>query len=288
MKASQSTKVAQIVADPVELRRLMEQARAQGRSVGLVPTMGAVHEGHLSLVDASKRQCGLTVVTIFVNPAQFSPGDDFQRYPRPLETDLKLLAARGADAVFTPSDETMYGDRHATFVEMGGPALPLEGKFRPGHFRGVATIVLKLFNMLRPDRAYFGRKDYQQSVVVRRMVDDLDFSIHIEVCPTVREPDGLALSSRNVFLSADERRRAVSISASLRLARRMVEQGETDPATVISRMKAMLEDADLKIDYAALADPDTLAPVETLKRPAVALVAAWVGATRLIDNELIG
>ncbi len=288
MKASQSTSAPHFVADPVELRALIAQARADGRTVGLVPTMGAVHEGHLSLVDASKRESDTTVVTIFVNRAQFSPGEDFHRYPRPLEADLKLFAGRGVDVVFTPSDETMYGNRHATFVEVGGPALPLEGQFRPGHFRGVATIVLKLFNLVRPDRAYFGRKDYQQSVVVRRMVDDLDLPIQIEVCPTMRESDGLALSSRNVYMSADERRRALSISASLRLARQMVEQGENDPATVLGRMKAMLEAADLKIDYVELVDPDTLTPIQTLKGPAVALVAARVGATRLIDNELIG
>jgi pantoate--beta-alanine ligase len=288
MKAPTSNLSPLVVADAVELRSLTERARSQGKSVGLVPTMGALHEGHLSLVDASKRTCDVSVVSIFVNPAQFAPGEDFHRYPRTLETDLQLLAGRGTEIVFTPSAETMYGAHHATFVEVAGPAMRLEGQFRPSHFRGVATIVLKLFNLVQPDRAFFGQKDYQQSVVVRRMVHDLDLPIQIDVCPTMREPDGLALSSRNIFLSSDERTRALAISASLRLARQLIEQGQTNSAIVRSRMRAVLEASDLKIDYVEVVDPETLESIETLDGPTAVLVAARVGATRLIDNALIG
>ena len=277
-----------VVADPAELRRLIDEQRASRQSVGFVPTMGALHEGHLSLVDACRRECGCTVVSIFVNPAQFSPGEDFDRYPRPLQADLELLAGHSVDIVFTPSKELMYPARHATWIEMGGPALPLEGQFRPGHFRGVATVVLKLFNLVRPDRAYFGRKDYQQSLVVRRMVEDLDLPVYVVVCPTVRDADGLALSSRNMYLSADERRRALAIPASLRLARQSFEQGVTDTAAILARMQDTLEAAQLKIEYVAIVDRDTLEPIETLNGPALAAVAARVGTTRLIDNELLG
>jgi pantoate--beta-alanine ligase len=277
-----------LVADPTELRKLVAKARAAGKLIGLVPTMGALHEGHLSLVDASARECGFSVVSIFVNPAQFAPNEDFSRYPRTLDADLQALAGRGADCVFSPATESMYRAAHATYVEMNGPARPLEGQWRPGHFRGVATIVLKLFNIVQPDRAYFGRKDYQQALLVRRMVEDLDLPIHIEVCPTVREPDGLAMSSRNVYLSPDERRRALALSQSLRLARQLVAQGTSDAATILARIREQLAAADLQVDYAALVDPQTLAPVDVVDRPTVAAIAARVGATRLIDNELIG
>jgi pantoate--beta-alanine ligase len=278
----------QVVADPVELRQLLDAHRAAGRTIGFVPTMGALHEGHLSLVDASRRDCGCTVVSIYVNPAQFAPGEDFDRYPRPLDADVDLLAQRSVDIVFTPSNHSMYAARHATWVEVEGPALPLEGRFRPGHFRGVATVVLKLFNLVRPDRAYFGRKDYQQSLVVRRMVVDLDLPIHIEVCPTVRDADGLAMSSRNRYLSAEERRRALAIPASLQLARQLADERATDVAAIVARMTSMLEDAQLQIEYVAIVDRDTLEPANTLTGPALAAVAARVGTTRLIDNELLG
>ena len=270
-----------------ELRSCMARARADGKTIGLVPTMGALHAGHLSLVDAARRDCGFTVVTIFVNPAQFGPAEDFSRYPRTLEADSRALADRGVDVIFVPATKSMYGPDHATYVEIGGPALVLEGQFRPGHFRGVATIVLKLFHLVQPDRAYFGRKDYQQALLMRRMVEDLDLPIQIQVCPIVREPDGLAMSSRNVFLSPDERRRALAISQSLQLARRLVGQGTTDAGTIIARMRELLAESKLDVDYVTLADPNTLAPVEKVVGETVAAVAARVGTTRLIDNELI-
>ena len=270
------------------MRGEVEAARSAKKTIGLVPTMGALHAGHVSLVDAASRECDLTIASVFVNPAQFGPGEDFARYPRTLAADRELLGGHGADIVFAPSSEFMYASDHATYVEVGGPALLLEGQFRPGHFRGVATVVLKLFNLVTPDRAYFGRKDYQQSLVVRRMVADLDLPIHVEVCPTVREADGLALSSRNRYLTSDERRRALAISESLRLAAQLVRQGTRDSEVIIAAMQQTLRARDLQVDYVALADPETLKPVVLVDRPTVALVAARVGATRLIDNELIG
>jgi pantoate--beta-alanine ligase len=276
------------IASSGELRQQIAHARRAGKVIGLVPTMGALHAGHLSLVDAASRECGFTVVTIFVNPLQFGPDEDFARYPRTLEADLELLAGRGADVVFAPATESMFRPRHATYVDVAGVADCWEGRHRRGHFRGVATIVLKLFHLVQPDRAYFGRKDYQQSLIVRRMVEDLDLPIHVEVCPTVREADGLAVSSRNRYLSADERRRALSIFKSLELAKQLVEQGTRDAATLIARMQEMLHAADLNIDYVALVDPETLESVAAVDRPTVAAIAARVGKARLIDNEVMG
>ncbi len=276
-----------LVSDVAQLRALVRSARAEGQLVGLVPTMGALHAGHVSLVDASARECGTTIVTIFVNPTQFGPNEDFSRYPRTLEADLAALAGHGVTVVFAPATEVMFPPGHVTFVEPAGPALGLEGTFRPGHFRGVATIVLKLFNLVQPDRAYFGRKDYQQSLVVRRMVADLDLPLHVEVCPTVREADGLAMSSRNRYLSAGERERALAISRGLQQARQMAAQGTREARVLVERIEQQLRSADMQVDYVAVADRETLEPLERLDRPAVALVAARVGATRLIDNELI-
>jgi pantoate--beta-alanine ligase len=288
MTASRVTSPPRAIASAVELRKETAQARRAGKVIGVVPTMGALHAGHISLVDAASRECGFTVVTIFVNPLQFGPNEDYARYPRTLEADLELLAGHGVDLVFAPTAESILRPGRVTHVEVDGVTQPWEGQHRPGHFRGVATIVLKLFNLVQPDRAYFGRKDYQQSLVVRRMVEDLDLAVHVEVCPTVREADGLAMSSRNRYLSADERQRALAISASLRLDRQMVEQGSTDARAIIDRVQALLKAADLTIDYIALADPETLESVAVIDRPVVAAIAARVGKTRLIDNELIG
>lgn len=288
MKADTQSPTPHLVSDADELRERIVVARAGGKTIGLVPTMGALHAGHTSLADAARRDCGFVVVTIFVNPTQFGPNEDFSRYPRTLEADSRLLAGHGVDLIYAPSTEAMYAPGHATYVVMEGPARVLEGEFRPGHFRGVATIVLKLFNLVQPDRAYFGRKDYQQALLIQQMVTDLNLPIQIEVCPIVREADGLALSSRNVYLSPDERRRALSISQSLRLAKQLVSEGVRDAAALIARMRSLLEAADLNIDYVALADPRTLEPVQTVTGPTVAAIAARVGATRLIDNEMLG
>ena len=286
--AATSASLPSVVATRLDVRRRLDAARRAGRKIGVVPTMGALHAGHLSLVDASRRECNFTVVTIFVNPTQFGPHEDFQKYPRMMEADLKLLAERKVDLVFVPTIEEMYPAGSTTFVDVGRVAEPLEGAARPGHFRGVATIVLKLFNSVPADMAFFGQKDYQQALVIRRMVADLDVPITIRVCPIIRDPDGLAMSSRNVYLSADERRRALSLSSSLRLAKELVAAGERDAATIIKRMREVIAAAgEVQIDYVALANPDTLEPLTNITGSAVALIAARVGSTRLIDNELL-
>jgi len=288
MKSTRVDSAPRLITSEGELRALVAEARRANQQVGLVPTMGALHAGHLSLAEAASRDCQLVIVTIFVNPTQFGPGEDFSRYPRTLEKDLALLADRGAQLVFAPATDVMYVAGHATYVEVEGPARRWEGEFRPGHFRGVATIVLKLFNLVQPDRAYFGQKDFQQALVVRRMIADFNLPIVLEVCPTVREPDGLALSSRNVYLSAAERERALAISRSLQAIKTAHAGGARDATKLIEQARETLRAAGLQIDYVAIADRQSLAPLERIDQPAVALIAARVGTTRLIDNELIG
>ena len=271
-----------------ELRSLVAAARARGETVGLVPTMGALHEGHASLVDASAAECDLTIVTIFVNPTQFAPHEDFGKYPRTLDADMRLVGARGAGVVFAPSVDEVYPPGNATFVEMHGVAEPLEGAFRPTHFRGVATVVLKLFNMVGADVAYFGRKDYQQTLVVKQLVRDFNLPIAIRVCPTVREPDGLALSSRNAYLSADERRRALVLSRALRTVEGLVATGERDVGALTDALRRTLaEEPEVRVQYAVIVDGETLAETPLVDRPCAALIAAQVGTTRLIDNVLL-
>ncbi len=271
-----------------ELAARLSAARKQGKTIGLVPTMGALHAGHASLAAAARRECDFTVATIFVNPTQFAPHEDLARYPRTLEADLKLLAAEKTDLVFAPANEEIYQPGHATTVHVGGLSAVLEGKSRPNHFDGVATIVLKLFQLIPADRAYFGAKDYQQALVVQRMVTDLDVPIQIRVCPTVREADGLAMSARNVYLSPTERQQALGLSRGLRLARQMVEGGERNAVRIATYVRDVMQAAGVtEIDYVSVADCETLSPVETLLDRAVLLVAARVGATRLIDNEIL-
>ncbi len=278
----------QLVHTVAELRETLDAVRREGKTIGLVPTMGALHEGHLSLVRASKSECDFTVVTIFVNPSQFSPGEDLEKYPRTLEADLDALAACGAELVFAPAEEDVYGRKHATWVAVGSVAEPLEGKCRPGHFRGVATIVLKLFNMVGADVAYFGQKDYQQAAVIRRMVEDLDVPIALRVCPVVREPDGLAMSSRNAYLSPDARQRALVLFKSLELARELLARGERDAAEIAKRMEEVILTAgDARIDYIALVDPGTLEPVDQIAGPTLAALAVKIEETRLIDNCIL-
>lgn len=277
-----------LVTSRAELADRLAAVRREGKSIGLVPTMGALHEGHLSLVDASRRDCDFTVVTIFVNPTQFGPDEDFRRYPRTLEADLTLLAKRSADLIFAPPTDDIYRPGHGTRVAVGAVAEPWEGRIRPGHFDGVATIVLKLFHLVPADRAYFGQKDYQQTLVIRRMAADLDVPIEIKICPIVREADGLAMSSRNAYLSPAERVQAAALSRSLRLARQLVVEGVRDASAIQSRMASVLGEAGIDhIDYVALVDPDTLAELPEITGPTVALVAARVGTTRLIDNEIL-
>jgi pantoate--beta-alanine ligase len=277
-----------VVTTVEALRREVAAARRRQQRIGLVPTMGALHEGHASLVRASKAQGHFTVVSIFVNPTQFAPGEDLDRYPRTLDADLAKLSACRADVAFVPSADEVYKPGHATSVDVDRLGRRWEGEHRPNHFRGVATVVLKLLNMAAPDVAYFGQKDYQQAAVIRRMVADLDVPVEIRVCPTVREPDGLAMSSRNVYLSPAARGRATVLWKSLCLAREMVAQGERDAAVLAEQMREVILSAeDARIDYIALADPDTLEPVERIDGPTLAAVAVTIENTRLIDNEIL-
>ncbi|MBN1854300.1 MAG: pantoate--beta-alanine ligase [Pirellulales bacterium] len=270
------------------LRMAVLEARRNGKSIGLVPTMGALHEGHLSLVDASCRENDLTIVSIFVNPIQFNDAGDLERYPRNLDADLAALRSRNCNIVFTPSVEELYPPGHETYVEVGPTALPLEGEQRPGHFRGVATVVLKLFHLAPADRAYFGQKDYQQVLVIRCMVRDLNVPIEIRVCPTIRELDGLAMSSRNVHLDADEHQWALALAQSLELAAELVERGVRDKDTIIQRMRQHIHAAGrIDIDYIALVADETVTPVKKVDGPIMVLLAAHVGKTRLIDNRRI-
>jgi pantoate--beta-alanine ligase len=277
-----------LVATLAELREVLAAVRREGKKIGLVPTMGALHEGHLSLVRAAQEECRFTVVTIYVNPSQFGPSEDYQRYPRTLQADLDALARVGADLVFAPANEEMYPRGYSTWVEVGGASQPLEGECRPTHFRGVATVVLKLFNQVGADFAYFGQKDYQQAQVVRRMAADFNVPITVRVCPIVREPDGLAMSSRNAYLSSAERQQAVILWKSLGLARDLITKGERDAAAIVAKMRELiLSVRPARIDYIALADPDTLEPMSEIRGRTVALLAVVIGQTRLIDNEIM-
>jgi pantoate--beta-alanine ligase len=265
-----------------------EMTAARGAApgpVGLVPTMGFLHEGHLSLVRAARAECETVVVSIFVNPTQFGPGEDFERYPRDEENDLALLRDAGVDAVFVPAAEEMYPPGFAEWVEVRGPLTErLEGEHRPGHFRGVTTVVARLFRIVRPDRAYFGRKDAQQLAVIRRMTADLSLSVEVVGLATVREPDGLAMSSRNVYLSPEERERALVISRALGEAERMVAAGERDAGVVRECVRRALELAGVVVDYVSVSDEETFEEVERVEGAVLLLAAGRVGGTRLIDN----
>ncbi|HPZ82333.1 MAG TPA: pantoate--beta-alanine ligase [Thermogutta sp.] len=268
-----------------EMRAYSRSAKQSGSRIGFVPTMGALHRGHLSLVEAAMKECETVVVSIYVNPTQFGRGEDFDRYPRNLEGDLNLLADYRVGAVFAPLDSEMYPEGFDTWVQVGRIAQPWEGTCRPGHFRGVATVVLKLFAIVEPDLAYFGEKDYQQLLVVRQMVRDLNLPVEIRACPTVREPDGLAMSSRNQYLSPDERRDALVLFQSQQLAQELVDRGEVDAAKITQAMREhILRVPYAKIDYVALVEPETLQEVTTVTRPVRAILAVRLGGTRLIDN----
>jgi pantoate--beta-alanine ligase len=271
-----------------KVRRLVRNAQADGKRVGVVLTMGALHEGHLSLVDACVARCDVCVVTVFVNPTQFGPGEDYARYPRDLDRDVGLLGPRDVDVLFAPTANEMYRADHSTVVQPPTVANRLEGVHRPGHFAGVATIVLKLLHSVPADCAFFGQKDYQQCAVIKHMLRDLDLPVEIVVCPTVRDADGLALSSRNQYLSAEQRQRALAISAALRGAQTLVAGGEKHAPTIRAAMEKTLAAGGIdRIDYVAIACPDSLRPVETIEHPAIALIAAHVGSTRLIDNWML-
>lgn len=271
-----------------DLRLAVREARRGGKTIGCVPTMGALHDGHLSLVEAARRETDFVVVTIFVNPTQFGPNEDLEKYPRPLEADLDKCREAGVDLVFNPDVESVYPSADATFVEVPGLSEVLEGAHRPGHFRGVTTIVLKLFNMVLPDIAFFGQKDYQQQLLIRHLVDDLNVPVEIRTCPTIREPDGLALSSRNAYLSPDERQTALALSQALKIADQSLREEGLSPAEARLRMiKYLSSIPDLVLDYATIADAHSLEEVDMATDEMVALLAARVGTTRLIDNQPI-
>ena len=266
-------------------RQEIAAARRAGRRIGFVPTMGALHAGHLSLVEAARRDGAFVVVSIFVNPTQFGPHEDFDRYPRDVAGDPQKCADAGVDLVFMPAVTDMYPPESATTVHVARLTDTLCGPCRPGHFDGVATVVAKLFNIVQPDVAYFGEKDAQQLAVIRRMTRDLDLPIEIVGCPTLREPDGLAMSSRNALLSADERRRALVLHRSLCAARERIEGGETSPDAVVEQMRGIVAEAKpARIDYISIVDPETMQPVEHITCPVIVALAVRIGGTRLIDN----
>lgn len=271
-----------------ELRTALSESRRAGRTIGLVPTMGAFHEGHLSLMRRAREECDVIVVSLFVNPTQFNEQTDLEAYPRDERRDAALAAELGVDFLFAPPVEEVYPRGFATTVTVSGVSEGFEGAFRgPEHFTGVATVVTKLFNMVAPQVAYFGQKDVQQTRVIRQLVRDLDLPVRIEVCPTVREPDGLAMSSRNVRLSPEQRRRALALHRALGVAQDTVASGERQGAAVRARALAELSGAGVEPEYFELVSADTLVPVERIEGEVLALVAARVGETRLIDNTPI-
>ena len=274
------------------MKQVARHARANDRILGFVPTMGALHEGHLSLVRAAKKECSPVVASIFVNPKQFGPSEDFQKYPRQFEKDSAALEALGVDFLFVPSASDIYPDGFRTFVTVEDLSDRLEGRARPGHFRGVSTVVLKLFEIIQPRFAYFGRKDAQQLRILRQMAADLDLDTQLVACPIVREPDGLAMSSRNAYLKDDERRAAASLYRGLAAVKKKIEAGERDAVRLVHSLRRFIEtDPDAKhnvtLDYAEIVDANSLEPVVTLRHSCLALVSAFVGKTRLIDNAFI-
>jgi pantoate--beta-alanine ligase len=270
------------------VRQAIAAARARGLSVGLVPTMGALHAGHVSLIRAARAETGFVVVSIFVNPTQFGPKEDLARYPRPLADDLRLCAAEGVDLVFNPEPAVVYPPGFRTYVEVTGFQDVLCGASRPGHFRGVATVVLKLFTIVAPDAAYFGLKDAQQVRVIEQLVADLNVAVRIRRCPIVREPDGLALSSRNQYLDSEQRQRATVLSRALAEVRRLFEAGERGAAALEAVLRARVEGTPgARLDYATVVDYDTLQRVDRVSGTALAALAVYFGTTRLIDNVLL-
>jgi pantoate--beta-alanine ligase len=277
----------QVLSTKAEFREHLENVRALGRTVGLVPTMGALHEGHLSLLRAAAADCDVVALTIFVNPLQFGAGEDLSAYPRPLDRDLELAEEAGADVVFTPTTDEMYPEPTLSMVHIEQLTAGMEGASRPTHFDGVTTVVTKLFNIAGPSRAYFGEKDFQQLAVVRRMASDLDQPVTVIGCPIVRESDGLAMSSRNIYLSGPEREAATVIHRALRAGAAMISAGERDPALIEAHMASIIDAEPLaELDYAVVVDPDSLvAPIELVSGASVRLLmVAKVGTPRLLDN----
>ena len=277
------------VAKTIEsVRNLVKAARSRGKKIGFVPTMGALHIAHISLIEAAVKECDFIVVSIFVNPTQFGPAEDFEKYPRPLDADLEICSKAGVDVVFVPTQEQMYGRKNLTWVNVEKLTEPLCGRSRPQHFRGVTTVCAKLFNIVAPDVAYFGQKDAQQAIVVKKMVADLNMPLEIVICPTVRRPDGLAVSSRNQYLSEQQKKDAVLIYKSLQKCREMIDAGITDCETIITQMRKVLSQVpSIKIEYISIVDAETLQGLEKIAGKVLAAVACRIGPTRLIDNILV-
>ncbi|UCH66935.1 MAG: pantoate--beta-alanine ligase [Ignavibacterium sp.] len=273
-----------------EIQNISDSLKIQSRTIGLVPTMGFLHEGHLSLVRKSKELCNITLVSLFVNPTQFSPSEDLEQYPRDIDRDQKLLIDEGVDFLFMPEVDEIYTKNFQTYVNVEGITQTLEGQFRPTHFRGVTTIVNILFNCVKPDYAFFGQKDAQQAAVIKRMVVDLKLRINLIMCPIVREPDGLAMSSRNIYLSANERKDSLVLNQSLKVAGEMINKGERKSALIISEMFSLINSVvSSNVDYIRIVEADTFEVVDELKQGSeyYILIACRIGSTRLIDNELI-
>ena len=278
----------EVVKSTESVRVLVKAARSEGKKVGFVPTMGALHVGHISLIEAATKGCDFVVVSIFVNPTQFGEGEDFEKYPRPLEADLEICRKGGVDVVFVPTPEQMYQAENLTWVNVEKITEPLCGRFRPGHFRGVATVCAKLFNIVGADVAYFGQKDAQQAVVIRRMVDDLKMPLEIVVLPTVREDGGLAVSSRNKYLTEEQKKDARLIYKSLQKCREMIEAGNTDPEAITAEMRKILSQApSIQIEYVSIVDAENLQKLDKIIGRVLAAVAVRIGPARLIDNIVL-
>ncbi len=278
-----------IIRAITEMQAEADRLRSAGKRIGLVPTMGFLHEGHLSLIRVAKANSDSVVLSVFVNPLQFGPGEDLFRYPRDFARDEAMAKKEGVDIIFNPSDSEMYPDGHVTTVNVEGLTDMLCGASRPGHFRGVTTVVAKLFLAVKPHVAVFGQKDAQQAVVIRKMVRDLNFDLSIVVAPIIRETDGLAMSSRNIYLSPEERADALALSQSLRKAETLIRGGEKKSSAIIAAMEKMIRSRkNAKIDYVSIVDPDTLGPLATVESGALIALAVFVGKTRLIDNTIIG
>ncbi|MDP3142531.1 MAG: pantoate--beta-alanine ligase [Candidatus Omnitrophota bacterium] len=279
---------AKLVKTIKEMRQLVKKFREQGKTIGFVPTMGFLHEGHLSLVRESKKDCDVSIMSIFVNPIQFGPQEDYRQYPRDLKRDMLLAKSAGVDIIFYPEDKEMHTKEHLTLINVDRMSNCLCGVTRPGHFKGVATIVAKLFNIVQPDIAYFGQKDAQQVRIIQKLIEDLNFPVKIKVMPTIREKDSLAMSSRNKYLSFQEHKDALALYEALERAREMIQHGQRSINVINSTMREIIERRKTaKIDYIGFVDADTLSPLKEIKGKVLIAVATWFGTTRLIDNLIV-
>ncbi len=276
-----------VISNPTQMREFSLKARSEGKTLGFVPTMGYLHEGHLSLVRKARGENDLVIISIFVNPAQFGPSEDLDKYPRDSERDKALAEKESVDVIFHPSEKDMYAQNASTYIEETMLSQRLCGLSRPGHFKGVTTIVLKLFNIVQPHTAYFGQKDAQQALIIKRMVRDLDVPVNITVCPTIREPDGLAMSSRNSYLSPDERKNALVLWQALQMAKKKIDEGERDSRLLKTGMREIIEPKASKIDYISISDVRTLEEVGEIRGEILIALAVFIGSTRLIDNMQI-